>query len=475
MGGQNQTAGWKLIGPGQVSIDEKIVRIQGRRARPFWTSAPFQADIPWHDIRDVSRAGKVVSFSTQTANLSDKPLSLWAPDEETAQLIVGQLPTTQTEKFQRVSVERAEFDRALVAIGARSVVMPALVAMNCLVFGLTVWGGAGFAQSNGAVLIKWGTNFSPDTLGGEWWRLLTSMFLHFGVAHLLLNMWALWSMGQLVERLYGSVYFLVIYLFAGLAGSIASLLWHPIVNSAGASGAIFGVIGALLAFMLNPATRIPASVAAAGRSGALVFIAYNLVNGASHRGIDNADHVGGLIGGFALGWLLARPLNPESRMNPFSRLATAAAVGMLALTGVAWPLSHPTAAAKADMQFRKNLEDFFEQEARILADQEKLDELESSHAIDHREWGRRLGGQIVPEWQASEDKLDAAEVLPGNAKLQPVQAKLAQYLRQKVLALTLQSEAAESGDPGKQQWADQVTANNRASLMDLRRLLHEAN
>jgi rhomboid protease GluP len=83
-------------------------------------------------------------------------------------------------------------------------------------------------------------------------------------------------MGQLTEKLYGSAYFLVSYFFAGLCGSLSSLYWHPNLNSAGASGAIFGVLGGLIAFMVNPKTRIPASIAAVHRKSAVVFIFYNL-------------------------------------------------------------------------------------------------------------------------------------------------------------------------------------------------------
>jgi rhomboid protease GluP len=176
-------------------------------------------------------------------------------------------------------------------------------------------------------------------LKGEWWRLFTAMFLHFGLIHLAFNMWVLWSLGQLTERLFGSAYFLVLYLFSGLCGSLGSLYWHPDVNSAGASGAIFGVMGGLFALMVKPATRIPPSIAVAQRNSALIFIAYNLFNGL-RPGIDNAAHIGGLLGGFAMGWALARPVDVEARQDPLPRLAVAAAIGATVLVALAWPLFH---------------------------------------------------------------------------------------------------------------------------------------
>src|SRR2546429_8718830 len=98
-------------------------------------------------------------------------------------------------------------------------------------------------------------------------------------------------------------------------------LFRSNLNSAGASGAIFGVLGGLFAFMVNPKTRIPASVAAVHRKSAVVFILYNLFNGFAHAGIDNAAHIGGLVAGFAMGWMLARPVEIEARQDPLPRLA----------------------------------------------------------------------------------------------------------------------------------------------------------
>ena len=95
---------------------------------------------------------------------------------------------------------------------------------------------------------------------------------------------------------------------AGLSGSLASLLWHPVVNSAGASGAIFGVLGALLAFFIKKEVGVPASVIKAQVTGASVFVVYSLLNAARYQGIDNAAHIGGLAGGFIMGLLLSRPL-----------------------------------------------------------------------------------------------------------------------------------------------------------------------
>lgn len=123
------------------------------------------------------------------------------------------------------------------------------------------------------------------------------------------NMLALWLFGIFAERLFGSYRYLLIYLTAGITGSLVSFLWHPCVNAAGASGAIFGVLGSLLAFFLRGEQGVPKSVLKTQRNSAALYIAYSLLNGA-RAGIDNAVHLGGLVAGLGMGFLLSRPLDP---------------------------------------------------------------------------------------------------------------------------------------------------------------------
>ena len=118
-----------------------------------------------------------------------------------------------------------------------------------------LFAGADLMNPNPAIHIRFGSNFGPLTWTGEEWRLLTSAFLHFGIIHIALNMYALYQGGALVERLFGSTRFALIYLLSALAGSVASGWWDPLRNSAGASGAIFGVYGALLAFLAGAPRR----------------------------------------------------------------------------------------------------------------------------------------------------------------------------------------------------------------------------
>lgn len=238
--------------------------------------------------------------------------------------------------------ERAEFETRLLEVTPNAPITPTLVGINVVVFLIAVAMGGGVLAPNLDVMVRLGSDYTPLTLGGQWWRLFTSTFLHFGLIHLAFNMWALYVNGLVAERIFGSSRFLLIYVVSGLAGSLCSLLWHPIVNGAGASGAIFGVLGALLGFFLRRDGGVPASVIKAQRASAAIFIVYSLLNGARVRGIDNAAHLGGLLAGLALGLLLARPLEASRSERAWTAqwvqawgvvMAVGALSGYLILTG----------------------------------------------------------------------------------------------------------------------------------------------
>jgi rhomboid protease GluP len=248
--------------------------------------------------------------------------------------------------------ELREFYARLGAVTRPPKVTNVLVGLNVLVFVLMAFAGAGVFEANGEVAMRWGSNFGPYTVDGQWWRLLTSTFIHFGVFHLGFNMIALYQTGGTAERLFGSGRFLALYLFSGLTGSLASLWWHPATNGAGASGAIFGVFGGLLAFLVNPRNGVPRRVMVAHRNSTLLFAGYSLFYGAAHAGIDNSAHVGGLVGGFLMGLLLTRPLTAQARFRAApGRLALAAAAGALLLAGLAWLALHPGDAARAERDY----------------------------------------------------------------------------------------------------------------------------
>jgi len=201
-----------------------------------------------------------------------------------------------------------------------------LFGANLAVFLAMVAASGSAMDFPGPVMFHFGANFGPYTLSGQWWRLFTYMFLHGGIMHIAFNMWCLWDLGALCESLYGRWTYAAIYLLTGVSGGLASVAWNPRVLSVGASGAIFGLAGALIASFYLGEFSLP-SIALKGTLRSLLFFAgFNLFFGSLFPGIDNACHIGGLISGLALGALVAR-VAPQSD----APLRRAGVLGIVAL------------------------------------------------------------------------------------------------------------------------------------------------
>lgn len=165
-----------------------------------------------------------------------------------------------------------------------------LIAIDVAVFLVVELTGGSTDQLH---MINFGAKFNPLILKGEWWRFFTPMFLHFGLTHLVMNMLSLFILGPLVERLFGKVRFLLIYFMSGIYGVFASFVFSEGV-SAGASGAIFGLFGALLYFgLIQKKFNLRIDL-----KQIIVLVVFNLGYGLLVPGIDNYAHIGGLIGGF---------------------------------------------------------------------------------------------------------------------------------------------------------------------------------
>lgn len=165
-------------------------------------------------------------------------------------------------------------------------------------------------------LIAWGANFKPYTLDGQWWRLFTSIFEHIGIIHLVMNMYALLYAGIFLEPLLGKLRFTTAYIVTGLFASIASLWWHDNSIGAGASGAIFGMYGVFLALLLT--NLIEKTVRQQLLKSIGIFVVLNVIIGVSSGFVDNAAHLGGLISGFLIGFILYYSL-----LQPFNKIREA--------------------------------------------------------------------------------------------------------------------------------------------------------
>jgi rhomboid protease GluP len=212
----------------------------------------------------------------------------------------------------------------------RIFVTQAILALNTLVFVAMVVTGVSVMEPTVDDLLKWGADFGPSTLlEGQPWRVLTCAFVHIGLVHFAVNMWSLWVIGRFCERLYGNVTFALIYLLSAVGGSLASLAWNPLVVSAGASGALFGIDGAMLAFLYLRPSGIPPEVLKSLRNEVVRIIGINLVIGLGME-FDNAAHVGGLVTGALAGALVARDLRET---EPAGVLRLARLLGVVVLLG----------------------------------------------------------------------------------------------------------------------------------------------
>ncbi|MDJ1469963.1 rhomboid family intramembrane serine protease [Xanthocytophaga flava] len=196
-------------------------------------------------------------------------------------------------------------------------VTPILIILNIVIFIAMALAGVGIIEPDTDSLIQWGANFKPYTLDNQWWRLLTCVFIHIGIFHLLMNMYALMFIGALLEPFLGKLRFLTAYLLTGLTASLASLWWHDLTVSAGASGAIFGMYGVFLAMLTTNLIEKESRQSLLGSIS--VFVIYNLVGGL-RGGIDNAAHIGGLVGGIVIGYALSPSLlkPTQKQLNTFS-------------------------------------------------------------------------------------------------------------------------------------------------------------
>lgn len=196
-------------------------------------------------------------------------------------------------------------------------ISPLLIGLNVLVFVAFSAMNLSFTQYSGESLYLFGANYSPWVEQGQWWRFLTSMFLHFGLTHLAFNCISLMFLGRIIEPLLGKVGFLIVYLTTGVAGSFASYVFNKEVFSAGASGAIFGLFGVFIAVLLG--NLMPKATRDAWLKSVGAILAINLALGLLLP-VDNAAHLGGLFSGFILGVTLIPLMKKRLRAIALSRL-----------------------------------------------------------------------------------------------------------------------------------------------------------
>lgn len=216
--------------------------------------------------------------------------------------------TLQQYKYQLAHILKSKNDlvKRIFSYGKPRITY-ALIIINILIFMMLELNGG---STNVETLIAYGAKYNPAILSGEWWRIVTSMFLHIGSLHLLMNMLAIYYLGMAVERIYGSTRFIVIYFIAGIIGSLTSFAFNSHV-AAGASGALFGLFGALLYFGVIHKQLFFQTM---GKSVIFILL-INLGFGFLVPQIDMGAHLGGLIGGFIASVMTSLPLQKKASLG----------------------------------------------------------------------------------------------------------------------------------------------------------------
>lgn len=313
-----------------------------------------------------------------------------------------------------------------------------LVAANALIFAALAWSAGELWHVPGAVLADWGGNYAVQTHGGQPWRLVSSLFLHGGLLHVSLNMLALYQGGQLAERVFTSRRFVGLYLACGVVASVASVWWRPSGLSIGASGAVFGVFGALLGYVLVCHDAIPRETARRLRRGLLIFIGYSLAAGWLIPGIDNAAHVGGLLTGIVLGAALA----PGRRRGGLWRRVLGGALVVVLAAGLWLDVTPAPRAVASRGGLPEALQrQLTETEYRLVTRQHWVVDALRSGQLSTRDGLRVIETELMPGWAALAEAFDAA---PAGAWHAPLFARYARQRREALQALTM---GMETGDP----------------------------
>jgi rhomboid protease GluP len=226
--------------------------------------------------------------------------------------------------------------------------VPLLLLLNGAVFGAMLASGAAWDSPGLADVLRFGASHGPYVAQGDWWRLCASAFVHIGLLHFAVNMISLFAL-RIVESFYGSGAFLLLYLLCAVGASACSLLWHPSLVSAGASGALFGLAGALIAFVLAHRHSIPELLFRPMLRNLIVLLALNLFFGAMLDHIDNVAHLGGLATGLLVGRALDRNPQKSARLDR-RRLARAAVPAIL--VGLLCALIPWRSASAADIRLQ---------------------------------------------------------------------------------------------------------------------------
>lgn len=345
-----------------------------------------------------------------------------------------------------------EFDAALRARTRWVLATPAIALVNVFVFGAMLGGPT--ALGDPETLLEWGGSFGPVTSNGDWTRLVTSMFVHSGPLHLLINIAALVQVGLLLERLVGPYAFAAVYVTSGIFASLVSLSAFPVDVSVGASGAVSGMYGLLIATAgWGVLQRSPVTIPwrALKRLGPVtgIFVVYNALNG----GLQAGAELGGVLTGLICGAGLSRGIGVSR--PPLRRVTAATLTAMAIAVACAAPL-------RGISNVRPELDSLVTLEERLTTGYEKAVSQFKLGAMSARQLAQVIERTIMPELRAAQARVQALRRVP--REQQSLVASAEEYLRLRDESFRLRAEALQKASMATLRAADR---SERASLAAL--------
>lgn len=471
---RDNLAGWltaryhKLLvyGSGAIEVGAEGVTVNGWQRTWLGVAEQVSLYIPNAQIRNAAAAGPKVRFEWKRPYRLARIVEFNADSRQLAEALLGSLPTQQTPAFATRWAELRDFNTRVSLVSSPAWITLALILINiavCIAMFIAHPGGFDLLM-----LRNWGGNVGLLVINGQWWRLVSALFIHAGLFHILANMWVLWNIGRLTERLYGKWPFCAVYFGSGVIAGLSSVVWDVNHVSVGASGAIFGLFGAYLVFLMRADTRIPTATVRAHWLSTTVFVLFNLIAGFLQAGIDNAAHVGGLLGGFALGWLLARPLEVEARDEfPFKQTVAAAMfVGVCALA-MLWQVLGRGSRFSIPEQYFNSRQWYVTGEQQNLKRWQDLAQRAGAQSISTPELGREFARDVVPFWQSTAPRLQQ-EIASLPVAERPFATLVTRFAQQRLD--WAQALAAAADDETHKNWATDAMKLAQQTQMTMARI-----
>jgi rhomboid protease GluP len=392
------------------------------------------------EFNDVTSASASAAAPPANKETEDDVIHIRRPD--------GSVVAMPMDEQQVLQKHATAFQARLKEVTPHIPVTLALVLLNVGVYALmAAFGHHGWAKLDIEEVAAWGANFGPLLHYGQWWRLFTSQFIHLDIAHLVFNMVFLYAAGRMAERMAGPVHFLLLYLVSGLTGSMIAALWNPTALGAGASGAIFGVYGFMLAFLLREKQWIAGDVLKSFSGNVTGFVAYNLWFGLFQAGVANSAHLGGLLSGIGIGYLLARPFDVEERVQDGDQHLLVPFVVSMVLIGLLFvPVTLRVSNIEPVAMFAAARNVTWQEDQELGKRINVLNQEREQRKITDAEFVNSIRIMVIPELERMRGTIGAPNLAEGT-KEHELQSAILQFIDHRIQEARYQAEAIQEHKP----------------------------